>query len=178
MTKSQYLQEYYRKNRARLLRRSLQYYRKNKASIRAKQAQYRQHNPPNPEKRREISRRWNLRNPEKYLKTACESSRKYRSKYPERVRKTRKHATLKYKYGLTLEAYEALLQRQRGRCAVCVEKMSRPCVDHDHTTGVVREILCPLCNMILGSSRENKKILRAAIAYLEKHKRTNRTKPK
>lgn len=49
-------------------------------------------------------------------------------------------------YGLTEQQYEEL---DLGYCPICTRDWSdtvRPCVDHDHTTGIVRGILCIWCN--------------------------------
>ena len=54
------------------------------------------------------------------------------------------------KYKLTIEDYEALERKQRGRCAVCrrfPRQQYRMVVDHDHDTGKVRGLLCNRCNI-------------------------------
>ena len=43
-------------------------------------------------------------------------------------------------------------------------------VDHDHTTGKVRELLCHNCNRALGLLQENVEIIQSALDYLNKHK--------
>jgi hypothetical protein len=42
-------------------------------------------------------------------------------------------------------------------------------VDHCHTTGKVRGLLCSTCNTALGSFQDNPAYLKAAIHYLESH---------
>jgi hypothetical protein len=72
---------------------------------------------------------------------------------------------LKRKYGLTLEAFEALLASQGGGCAIC----GKPDVDHvdqDHRTGRVRGILCFRCNVAIGQMDDDCERLAAAMAYL------------
>ena len=53
--------------------------------------------------------------------------------------------------GLTLAAYEALLEAQGGGCAICgaTPKTRRLDTDHDHKTGKVRGLLCHRCNRAL-----------------------------
>lgn len=58
-------------------------------------------------------------------------------------------------YGITGDDYEALLKRQGGKCAICRArpKSKRLAVDHNHTTGAVRGLLCSRCNHdLLGSA--------------------------
>lgn len=63
-----------------------------------------------------------------------------------------------YKYGLTPEAFEALLESQGRRCYICATE--RPTlkgwsVDHCHKTGVVRHVLCNRCNTAIGQIDED-----------------------
>lgn len=61
---------------------------------------------------------------------------------------------LKTKFGITPEEYDAMLHKQRGKCAICrqPEKVvgKSLAVDHDHKTGKVRGLLCGSCNQLLG----------------------------
>ena len=58
------------------------------------------------------------------------------------------------KYGITLEQYNEILQKQDGKCLICKfpAKFFKRClaVDHDHRTGVIRGLLCNRCNRQLG----------------------------
>jgi hypothetical protein len=60
---------------------------------------------------------------------------------------------------------------QGGVCAICSAPdeslKKRLCVDHCHTTGAVRGLLCDNCNTALGKFRDNADTLRRAITYLE-----------
>lgn len=80
-------------------------------------------------------------------------------------------------YRLTPEEYDAMLSRQNGLCAICNqpetdragrETMRSLAVDHNHATGVVRELLCGKCNRAIGSMLEDPVRLRAAADYLDK----------
>lgn len=57
-------------------------------------------------------------------------------------------------YGITLEDYNDLYDQQEGRCAICKEEEKREGwwlhVDHDHSTGEIRGLLCSVCNLALG----------------------------
>jgi hypothetical protein len=117
---------------------------------------------------RERSRRWRTKHPERVKHTW----RKWEQKHPQRAKVMRKKINrkwhLKLKYGLTLEQYEQLSDEQRGRCGVCGTK-AKLVVDHDHTTGKVRALLCGPCNQGLGQFRDNCDLLRRAASYLEAH---------
>lgn len=78
-------------------------------------------------------------------------------------------------YGITLEEYETMLESQDNKCAICrksigyAEGPAKAHLDHNHTTGKIREILCVCCNKGIGYLQEDKTILDSAIKYLEKH---------
>jgi hypothetical protein len=76
---------------------------------------------------------------------------------------------LKYKYGLSLETFRALVQAQEGVCAICG---ARPAVavDHDHVTGRIRGILCKQCNLAIGLIGESMSTLKNAMEYLKKYR--------
>ena len=72
-------------------------------------------------------------------------------------------------YGLSPSDVDALLQQQRGGCAICGAAFGdklRPCVDHDHGTGHVRGLLCRDCNTGMGILGDDAQRLIAAAAYL------------
>jgi hypothetical protein len=50
------------------------------------------------------------------------------------------------------------------------DQMTDPCVDHDHETGEVRELLCKLCNWAIGFLREDPEVTAAATEYLLRYK--------
>jgi hypothetical protein len=70
--------------------------------------------------------------------------------------------------------WEAMLDNQEGKCAICRHGFDgtvparNAMVDHDHTTGKVRSLLCRRCNSMIGMAREQVEVLRAAIEYLER----------
>ena len=81
-----------------------------------------------------------------------------------------RNAALVRKYGVTLAEYETMLADQNGVCAICetTNDTVRPlAVDHDHTTGKVRGLLCDRCNPGIGYFRDKIDVLRKAITYLE-----------
>lgn len=70
------------------------------------------------------------------------------------------------KYGLTLDQVEEMALAQKGQCAIC--ERERPLnVDHCHSSGQVRGLLCMPCNTVLGKMNDDIKLLERAIAYLQ-----------
>jgi len=59
-----------------------------------------------------------------------------------------------------------MYESQSGKCAICGDAQEMLVVDHDHTTGTVRGLLCHKCNQGIGLLRESKEIMQNAIAYL------------
>jgi len=101
--------------------------------------------------------------------------REYRKKPGAREKRTLAayRSTLKTKYGLSLEDFEAMRTEQQNRCAVCLHELLPGMgthVDHDHDTGKVRALLCHNCNVGLGLFSDSPEVLKAAIIYLERHK--------
>lgn len=89
---------------------------------------------------------------------------------------------LKRVYGIGIDEYNTLLEKQNNRCAICesTDPKGRKSgrgggvdvfyVDHDHKTGNVRGLLCNICNRTMGYVGENSGVLEEMIKYLKKHK--------
>lgn len=82
---------------------------------------------------------------------------------------------LKSSYGISLEDYNFLLQQQQFKCQCCgieAEKAQRGklFVDHCHTNGAIRGLLCQQCNTALGMVKDNVETLYKLASYLIKHK--------
>jgi len=77
---------------------------------------------------------------------------------------------LKRTYGITLAEYDTMLEQQGGCCKVCGTTDSggkgRFHVDHNHTTGKVRGLLCNGCNIGIGHLKDSPDVLLKAAAYL------------
>lgn len=110
----------------------------------------------------ELSGRW------KYCSFECKQRAMgavWRARYPAYIRQ--------YLYGITTEEYDALMEVQGGACAICGStewpgKNNTPHVDHCHTTGKIRGLLCGKCNVALGNMDDDPARLRAAADYLER----------
>lgn len=79
------------------------------------------------------------------------------------------------RYGIGLVEYNQMLEDQNGKCAICGTRdpggqANIFHVDHEHTTGKIRGLLCNNCNPGLGWFKDNEENLLNAIAYLRKHR--------
>ena|SRR3990167_9294413 len=86
----------------------------------------------------------------------------------------RNNTMRKWKHKLSMVQYIEKLVDQVDGCAICGKYLGFQSdrdvhLDHDHSTGKLREFLCRNCNIGLGSFLDNPKFLDSAIAYLEKH---------
>lgn len=75
-------------------------------------------------------------------------------------------------YGITKDEYFRMVELQDNKCKICglsgeLNKHGHLYVDHCHTQGVIRGLLCKECNILLGNCRDNTWILENAIKYLE-----------
>ena len=76
--------------------------------------------------------------------------------------------------GSSPEEYENMYRAQNGLCAICGKEDStgyRLAMDHDHSTGAIRDLLCRRCNLTLGKIGDDMGLLMKMIAYLNKHQR-------
>jgi len=123
------------------------YYQNNKADIKEKASLWVKNNP---EKREVIKKRYTSKpsSKENYWKNS-----------------------IWYKFKLTPEDYTSILNSQCGVCYLCdktpEENGKRLGVDHCHTTGDIRGILCDSCNTGLGMFFDNTEVLQKAIGYLQ-----------
>ena len=82
---------------------------------------------------------------------------------------SKKDTRFRKNYGRSLAEYNALLEKQDFRCAICKKHVSEFSKalhnDHNHATGKVRGLLCHRCNLRLGHL-EDKVFLAVAAEYL------------
>jgi len=110
--------------------------------------------------KREQSRR--AQDPQKFK----DYNKRYRVEYAEELRDKR----ISKMYGLSLEEWSKLFERQHYRCAICqTDKSGKKnwSTDHDHRTKKVRGILCSNCNNGLGRFKDNVESLLNAAKYLK-----------
>jgi hypothetical protein len=108
-------------------------------------------------------KRWQQANPER-----LNAYRRARRMEPE-VRERERAGHLKRKYGMTIEEYGVMLDAQGGGCFICGRPPrddSSLHVDHDHSSGRVRGILCFSCNNALADFQDDPALLRKAASYV------------
>lgn len=102
--------------------------------------------------------------------------RKYSS--TPKGQQARRKNKLKKRFNISLDDYATMLSLQNGVCAIChgaettrsrLGELRHLSIDHDHTTGRIRQLLCSRCNSVLGLANDNITILQAAITYLTVH---------
>ncbi|MCS5736715.1 endonuclease VII domain-containing protein [Herbiconiux daphne] len=105
-----------------------------------------------------------------------EKARYLRNKNDKEWVRSRKNQQLKTLYGITIDEYEEMSERQNHVCAICkcsetaITRWGTPrslAVDHCHQSGKVRGLLCHNCNIVIGQSKDNIETLKNAITYLQ-----------
>lgn len=121
---------------------------------------------------------WKKNNPEK-IKTVNNKNAKKRKEFydSEEGKLCSRRAHLKRMYGITLEDYNEKLIEQNNKCKICnqentFDRYGVLAVDHDHSTGKIRGLLCYKCNVGLGNFNDNKQLLEKAINYLKEYEST------
>lgn len=122
---------------------------KNGDKVREHSAKWRENNK---EHQKELTRQWRIANKERHAENM------------------RRHAYKKL-YGITIEQYEDMLDAQGYACALCLKDIDDNGgkefdVDHCHTTGKVRGLLCRDCNRALGLFQDSPTLLERAAQYL------------
>jgi len=124
---------------------------------------------------------------DRYKSRACRPcSKKYyaqwKKEHPERTRQLyvarrdadpdrNKNKKLEKNYGIDVDIYTSLLEKQDNKCAICKTQKCptgrRFSVDHCHATNSIRGLLCVNCNQGLGNFKDSSERLIAAITYLK-----------
>lgn len=100
-----------------------------------------------------------------------EQKKRWAAENPERKALVSRESWLG-RYNLTVKSWNDLYDAQNGMCAVCsvpLERRGRNThVDHDHSSGFVRGLLCRRCNRALGLLKDEERVLQGAIRYLRR----------
>lgn len=98
-----------------------------------------------------------------------------KKEYHQRSKEKRRIYNIGKKFGITEQEYQSLMNNQRGLCKICgrslvePDSIRSPAIDHNHTTGLVRALLCADCNTALGLVHENVSTLQSMISYIEEY---------
>lgn len=119
-----------------------------------------------------------------------ERTRTYEKNNPEKIRlaKNKRYSNNSSKYrklsivrkkNITVSQYDQMILDQDNKCAICKRKETRIrkgelkprplCIDHDHKTGKLRQLLCWSCNAGLGFFQENIEYFESAISYIRRN---------
>jgi len=111
-----------------------------------------------------------------YLNKNKERIAASRKKYNLEHRVESRDRQLKRDFGIDLKIYNEIIDSQRGGCAICGTTDPKGWgkgnslsfrVDHDHSTGKVRGLLCCSCNFALGMLKDDSSLFRKAAEYLD-----------
>jgi hypothetical protein len=100
--------------------------------------------------------------------TQREKKRKYeksRSGNPL-VKYSGHHSNFKHNYGIGVTEYRRIAREQGQKCAICGTKRRQLLVDHCHSSGRIRGLLCHACNQGLGNFKDNIAWLLKAIKFI------------
>jgi hypothetical protein len=107
-------------------------------------------------------------------KDAISLYRKQLNANPKHKARRRSYYLRKH-YGITLDQWNKMYSDQNGKCAVCFVEFDKLLkknihIDHDHTNGKLRQLLCTNCNCAIGNLKEDIDLCNRVIAYLTKWK--------
>lgn len=135
--------------------------------------------PPNLNKQREYTERYKAKYPgrikenhARFRKKNPEKVKEYQRKFKEKLKDPiayKKERRTKSLYNLSSKELDVIALSQSYCCAICLKPTAKLLVDHNHITNKIRELLCHRCNVGLGLFLEDVNIMKAAIAYVEKH---------
>ena len=110
------------------------------------------------------------------LRRTRQQEASYREQMTVRQRENRAYVAYLWqidnKYSLTEQCLRNYMDKQGGCCAICKGSLFLPedksvfAIDHCHTTGLVRGLLCSDCNIALGKFKDNINSLNNAVIYL------------
>lgn len=141
------------------------------------------------EAKRAYMRAWKKANREKvnaskrqWMEANAESQRVYNQAYQAEYQSKAENQfatwvhNLRRNYRMTPAQFNAMWEKQKGKCAICEISMAprgrssdAACVDHNHKTKEVRGLLCRTCNHGLGHFKDSPEVIQAAIKYLQEN---------
>jgi len=154
--------EYREHNKEKIKEVQKKYYEENRQSLLQKNAQWRE---ANKERVSQLSKKYYTENKDSLL----DYQRKYREHPVNNHRSFLQR--LDKEWGLSESKYVEMFSAQKGECPICesplISDTKRPVVDHNHTTGDIRGILCDGCNRAIGLLGDSEVSLQNALNYLK-----------
>jgi len=132
--------------------------------------------PEEAEKLRKAAKAYRLKTLERHKATgAARHKYRYANDPDYRARKDRQanEARMRRLYGITTRDRDEMIAAQNNRCAICETETPGGRgwhVDHCHSSGVVRAILCTACNVFVGRIEKNPELHKKVLGYIERHK--------
>lgn len=158
--KTEWAREWYKQNPEKARARAAKWVTANREQHNAHSRRY---HATNQEKALAGQRRWRTENKE----YDNQRSKTYHRAHPE----VHRRASLKRRYGMTLETWNEMFKAQGERCGCCGSEEPGGAqwhTDHEHTTGLVRGILCRHCNHMLTRFNNEDRLLKG-VDYLRRH---------
>ena len=93
---------------------------------------------------------------------------KYQKRNKQATDRNKKRHQIK-SYGITDKDYYKIYDKQHGECLICEQKFDVLCIDHCHSTGEIRGLICSKCNSGIGFLKDNAYLAAKAFVYLFKH---------
>lgn len=160
---------YYAKNREHILEQERVRRLNNRDQLNAAKRARRARNKDRyaPARKSEVNRYYR-----KYRERILASRIRYRNENKDKIAAQRRRK----RYALSEAQYDTLLAKAAGTCMLCRQPTKSFCVDHAHTTGDVRGLLCSKCNLGLGLFNDSIEKLSLAIDYLKAYQQEKETK--
>ncbi len=133
-----------------------------------------------PEKTRKAVNDYKARDPDKWKRYRADWEKSHPGSASERGAQWRKRNfpqrrdyELRSEYGIDLNTYHQMFDEQSGCCAICGKHQDvltkTLSVDHSHTTGQVRRLLCHKCNMAIGLLDDSPELAAKVSQYLTEY---------
>lgn len=114
--------------------------------------------------RNAMPERKEIRKKYKQTEAGKKANKKYLAKESTKIKRENQRRIKRY--GIDINGYNKLYQKQGGRCAICFKEYDKLDIDHCHFTNRIRGLLCGSCNRALGLMKDNSEFLLKAIDYL------------
>lgn len=114
--------------------------------------------------------------PEYRLKCKTAEKRRHKARMADPVYRKREQRkdSLRHNFGISIDDYAILQESQDNKCGICgLEPKSDEralAVDHDHETDYIRGLLCFSCNVGIGHLKDDERLLRRAIEWVQRGK--------